>query len=387
MHDGLRRRSGPLFGAALVLVAVVGMITPLVPTVAATDPSADPTATQSDASTTPTPDVTQPPDSPTPAPAPSITPAPSPTDTPAPAGSPAPTVTASPSDSPAPSDSAGPSDSPSASDSAGPGDSAAPSDVPSGSDSPAPSDSALPSGSPEPSASASPTPSATPLPIAPLAPLALVDPNSPHIVPGTLSSDTCGACHQAHTASNTDLLATTYRVDPLRASGEAYKSSDFALCWACHSASKAAIEDPTGATAGTNFSAHGFHIRSIGSFSSGGTDITVAGAGQGNALCAECHYNLHGTSSSERGLVVFAPDVLPYNGQPITYDQSTGNCTLTCHGVNHDGATVPAVAAAATPPPSPSATPPPSPSATPVPSPSDSATASPGLSGSPSPIP
>ncbi len=35
--------------------------------------------------------------------------------------------------------------------------------------------------------------------------------------------------------------------------------------------------------------------------------------------------------------MVFAPDVEAYNGQPITYDQTSGNCTLTCHGVAHDG--------------------------------------------------
>ncbi|HEY5628985.1 MAG TPA: hypothetical protein VIR16_05695, partial [Candidatus Limnocylindrales bacterium] len=139
-----------------------------------------------------------------------------------------------------------------------------------------------------------------------------------------------------------DVLATAYRIDPLRSAGEAYKSSDFGLCWSCHGATKAAIEDATGATAGTNFPSHGFHLKSIGSDGKGGTDITVPGDGQGNALCAECHYNLHGTAASEQGLVVFAPDVEPFNAQPISYDPASGNCTLTCHGVNHDGAVVPA---------------------------------------------
>ena len=157
-----------------------------------------------------------------------------------------------------------------------------------------------------------------------------------------LTSDTCGACHKTHDAKGADLLATGYRINPLLSSGEAYKSSGFALCWACHSATKAAIEDATGATPGTNFTGHGFHLKSIDGFGSGGTDITVPGDGQGNALCAECHNNLHGTADAERGLVVFAPDVIPYNGQPISYDPTSGNCTLTCHGVNHDGAVVPA---------------------------------------------
>ena len=54
------------------------------------------------------------------------------------------------------------------------------------------------------------------------------------------------------------------------------------------------------------------------------------------------YINLHGTATAQRGLVVFAPDVLPYNGLPISYDPVGGNCTLTCHGVAHNGSTVPA---------------------------------------------
>ena len=70
----------------------------------------------------------------------------------------------------------------------------------------------------------------------------------------------------------------------------------------------------------------------------GGVDITAPGDGQGNALCAECHYNLHAVKTSERGLVEFAPDVLPFNGQ-VTYDAATQSCTLTCHGRDHNGLT------------------------------------------------
>ncbi len=208
MHSGLRRRSGPLFGVVLVLVALIGLVTPAVPGVAAMNPP-DPVATPSaDASATPTPDPTQPPDSPT----------------------------------PAPSVSTGPSDSPS------------------------PSDSALPSGSPAPSESA--TPSLGPTQQA-YGPYALANPDSPHIVPETLSSDTCAVCHRTHDASNANLLPTTYRLDPLRSTSEPYQASDFALCWACHSASEAAIEDTTGATPGTNFPSHGFHLQSIGSIGTG----------------------------------------------------------------------------------------------------------------------
>jgi hypothetical protein len=171
---------------------------------------------------------------------------------------------------------------------------------------------------------------------------AFVNPSSPHVIYG-LTSDTCDACHGgAHRAPDPNLLSNVYRADPLRRSGEAYRAADFALCWRCHSATQAAIEDPSGATAGTNFTSHGFHLQSIGTMGIGGTEITIAGAGQGNALCAECHVNLHGTATDTRGLVKFAPDVQAYGGQPIAYDATTGTCTLTCHGVGHAGAVVPA---------------------------------------------
>jgi hypothetical protein len=168
-----------------------------------------------------------------------------------------------------------------------------------------------------------------------------VNPTSPHIVSG-LTSDVCAACHASHDAPDPALLQATYRSSPLRASGEDYNASDFALCFSCHSGTqKTAIEDASGTATGTNFPAHGFHLEDIGTFGSGGTDITVAGAGQGNALCAECHYNLHAIPTATRGLVMFAPDVESYNGLPIAYDATTGTCTLTCHGVDH-GAVVPA---------------------------------------------
>ena len=139
-------------------------------------------------------------------------------------------------------------------------------------------------------------------------------------------------------------MSYVYRADPLRLSGEVYAAGDFALCWSCHSGTQAAIEDPTGATAGTNFASHGFHLQSISTFGTGGTDITVPGAGQGNALCAECHYNLHATAADTRGLVKFAPDVQAYGVQAIAYDATTGTCTLTCHGVAHFGVARPGMA-------------------------------------------
>ena len=339
MHAGLRSRSGPIFGAVLVLGAIAGLTAPLVPTAAATAPSPIPT----DNPATPSTGVSLPPDSPTPAPAPS--------DASQPPSHPH-------SGSPAPSSS------------------------------PLPSHSAAPSGSPAPSASVAPSDSPSPSPSDLLAnALALVDPTSPHIVGDNLTNDGCAGCHQTHHASQPSLLSTMYRINPLLASGEAYAAGNFALCWTCHSATQPAIEDATGATPGTNFPLHGFHLEDIGSFGTGGVNIETPGDGQGNAVCAECHYNLHGTPSSQRGLVVFAPDVLPYNGQPISYDATSGTCTLTCHGIDHNGAVVlsPAGVPLALPSPSPSDSPSPSPSDSPSPSPSDSPSPSPSDSPSPSP--
>lgn len=324
MNAGLTRRAGPLFGAWLVAAAVLATLAPAVPAVSATDPTPDPSATAPSASPSDAPSA-----------APSAAPAPTASDA------------ASPSVDPSVDPSLSPSPNPSASVDPSPSIHPSPSPVPSAivdqpsteppSGSPGPSPSVAPSASP--SASLSPTIQVSTRLLA----LAYnVDPTSPHIVSG-LTSDTCAACHASHGASEPYLLSTRYRSSPLRLSGEAYSASDFGLCYSCHTgAQQTAIEDTTGTSTGTNFPKHGFHLQSIGAFGSGGTDIGVPGDGQGNALCAECHYNLHGTSADTRGLVKFAPDVVAYNGLAITYDATTGTCTLTCHGEGHDGAIVPA---------------------------------------------
>jgi hypothetical protein len=178
---------------------------------------------------------------------------------------------------------------------------------------------------------------ALPAPGGPRYPLAAtVDPTSPHIS-ASLEDDGCAACHAAHRSPDSPLIANTYRIDPLKAATEPYAGADFSLCITCHD------ESPYADTSGsanplTNFAGHGFHLGLIEENGTGGLDITVPGDGQGNALCAECHYNLHGVPSSERGLVIFAPDVEPYDGQ-IVYDAATGSCTLTCHDKPHDGLT------------------------------------------------
>lgn len=172
---------------------------------------------------------------------------------------------------------------------------------------------------------------------------ALVDPDSPH-VESSLTSDSCAACHATHRAPAGQLLDAVYRASPLRSSLEPYRGADFALCLVCHQ--EAPFADTSGSpSALTRFPGHGFHAGLITGKGTGGQDITVPGDGQGNALCAECHYNLHAVPTSERGLVRFAPDVLPYDGPNIAhsgqlvYDPASGSCTLTCHGRPHDGLT------------------------------------------------
>jgi hypothetical protein len=95
----------------------------------------------------------------------------------------------------------------------------------------------------------------------------------------------------------------------------------------------------------TNFNWHGFHLNAMTYSGSGGRDIDVAGDGQGNATCSECHFRTHGTAlatggqTPSKGLVNFAPNVQPRNGilsfVPAT-TTSNGSCTLTCHGKAHN---------------------------------------------------
>jgi hypothetical protein len=159
-----------------------------------------------------------------------------------------------------------------------------------------------------------------------------VNPASPHIV-AALGGAGCGSCHKGHTATGSDLAADNYRSNPLKAIDEPYDPADFALCYQCHS------QTPFLDTSGdpnleTNFAAHGYHMGDIHKVS-GDVDIMTPGDGQGFGLCAECHFNLHGVPTAERGLVMFSPNVLPYNGQ-IEYDAVGQTCTLTCHGRDHD---------------------------------------------------
>ena len=147
-----------------------------------------------------------------------------------------------------------------------------------------------------------------------------------------------------HTSPYRGLLIANYRSRDLKPINELYSSGDFALCYLCHS--ETPFTEPSGdARNDTNFRFHGVHLANIGNQGSGSLDIDDGGAGQGNALCAECHFKPHGTKLAPwagnqdypRG-VNFAPNVQPRSGQtdPIWSGPTDRTCALVCHGKDHD---------------------------------------------------
>jgi predicted CXXCH cytochrome family protein len=146
-----------------------------------------------------------------------------------------------------------------------------------------------------------------------------------------------------HSSPYRGLLIANYRDRDLKIANEPYDTNDFALCYLCHS--EAPFQDQSGdSRTDTNFRFHGLHLGAIGNAGSGGVDIDTAGAGQGNAVCAECHYRSHGTAlapwsenqSYERG-VNFAPNVEPVAGPSAPlWSLANANCTLVCHGKDHN---------------------------------------------------
>jgi hypothetical protein len=154
-----------------------------------------------------------------------------------------------------------------------------------------------------------------------------------------------------HASLNRGILLRNYQDRVLMTATQAYSSSNFALCYLCHA------EAPMTNTSGnflrsSNFEFHGRHVAGLRNIGTGGTDIDTPGAGQGNALCSECHFRSHSTAlpvsgqASYGGLVNFAPDVMGLkNGvadanTPPTFTQATGttfgSCTLVCHGKVHN---------------------------------------------------
>jgi len=158
-----------------------------------------------------------------------------------------------------------------------------------------------------------------------------------------------GSALAPHTSVNRGILLRNYQDRVLKSTGAAYSAGDFALCYVCHAEEPFA---PGGtASAATNFSLHSLHLTELALKGDGVLDIDKAGAGQGNAICAECHFRIHSTTSKvgEPGgsrLVNFAPNVVqfvPDSGpaEPITWTPgvtSGGSCTLTCHLHKHKNA-------------------------------------------------
>jgi len=156
---------------------------------------------------------------------------------------------------------------------------------------------------------------------------------------------------QPHTSSNRGILLRNYldrdlkpRVDTVLAKAKAaYSAGDFALCYVCHG------EEPflNSSSTATNFPLHSFHITALAGTGSGGLDIDTVGAGQGNAICAECHYRIHSTTNkvgtqliSGSRLVNFAPNVKPpVPGGTASWTppgtSNSGSCSLRCHGKSH----------------------------------------------------
>jgi hypothetical protein len=161
--------------------------------------------------------------------------------------------------------------------------------------------------------------------------------------PTALDSPAANARLAPHTSQYRSLLIANYRDRVLKSANEAYTAGDFALCYLCHAqAPFSTTSDHT--RTDTNFRLHGLHVSDIANEGSGGTDINVLGAGQGRAICAECHFETHGTKlapwaanqSYSRG-VNFAPNVQPRSGQtaPI-WNETNRTCALICHGKDHD---------------------------------------------------
>jgi len=179
---------------------------------------------------------------------------------------------------------------------------------------------------------------------------------TPDITPTPLPQP--GSALAPHTSSNRGILLKNYLdrelkpgVDTGTAKAKAaYSAGDFALCYVCHGEEPFANATTPGASTATNFSLHGQHLNLLAGKGSGGTDIDKAGAGQGNAICAECHFRIHSTTDkvgtqaiSGSRLVNFAPNVQPVvPGGTVSWTApgttSGGSCTLTCHGYEHKAA-------------------------------------------------
>lgn len=147
-----------------------------------------------------------------------------------------------------------------------------------------------------------------------------------------------------HTSQFRGILIQGYKDRVLRTATEAYGAADFALCYVCHA------EEPftNSPSTRTNFRYHRLHsLGLMGAGDNASTDINTAGAGQGNAICAECHFRIHstalrtGTQGAYTRLVNFAPNVTASTDRGVLEfaprsGTTSGTCTLTCHGQDHN---------------------------------------------------
>lgn len=142
-------------------------------------------------------------------------------------------------------------------------------------------------------------------------------------------------------AFSNSVLRARYRADlKPRATSNDYTATDFTLCFICHSPAPFATTQE-GTRSDTSFRLHGMHLNKLFGKGSVNGDINTPGAGRGNAICRECHYNTHGTRGAywatnrtfTRG-VNFSPNV---QGQGGTGEPSwqPNSCRLRCHGTNH----------------------------------------------------
>jgi len=156
-----------------------------------------------------------------------------------------------------------------------------------------------------------------------------------------------------HTSSNRGILLRNYQDRVLKSAADtlatkaAYSAGDFALCYVCHGEEPFANATGEAASTATNFSLHGQHLNLLAGKGAAGTDIDKPGDGQGNAICAECHFRIHSATNKVGSQVVpgtrlvnFAPNVLPEAGTLSWTPGATsgGSCTLTCHDHEHTNA-------------------------------------------------
>ncbi|HEX2756752.1 MAG TPA: PKD domain-containing protein, partial [Candidatus Limnocylindrales bacterium] len=173
---------------------------------------------------------------------------------------------------------------------------------------------------------------------------------------GTPLTPRADAREASHGSPNRGLLTAPYRDRDLEPDGEPYAAANFALCYLCHAERPFADPNVDPSAPDTAFPLHGLHLTSIGGQSGASLSIDTPGAGQGIAICSECHFRSHSTALAYRpgdltptargngaeGLVNFAPAVEAVGIIDPTWTrpdaEGQGSCTLTCHGFTHDPA-------------------------------------------------